>query len=92
MGIQAIVTKFLGPTNFRGSRVKATASAGSVTIEWDHALNPDGNHRAAAEALCRKLGWSGRYVEGGQPEGNGNVYVCDIGDGFGEGRFEHKPR
>lgn len=29
---QAIVTKFLGPTNYRGSRVKATCQAGSVTI------------------------------------------------------------
>lgn len=41
---QAITTRFLGPTNFRGSRVKATADAGSVTLSWDYALGIDQNH------------------------------------------------
>jgi len=48
----AIVTKFLGPTNTRGSRVKATLPSGrSIIIDWDHALNSSENHlRAAARA------------------------------------------
>lgn len=61
-GGQAITTKYFGPTNFRGSRVKATCDAGSVTLSWDYGLNSDENHRAACEALIEKLGWgSDRY-------------------------------
>lgn len=56
---QAIVTRYLGPTNFRGSRVKATCEALSVTISWDHALNSTGNHTRAAKELASRLGWTG---------------------------------
>lgn len=72
---QAIVTKYFGPGNVRGSRIKATASAGSVTVAYDHALNTDGNHAAAAKALATKFAWNGYWVGGGMPEGNGNVFV-----------------
>lgn len=72
---QAIETKYLGPTNYRGSRVKASAQAGSVTIGWDDALDTDSNHEKAALALCRKLGWRGAILGGGNAKGNGNVYV-----------------
>lgn len=58
--MQAIQTKFLPCTNFRGSRVKAWCEAGSVTVGWDHVLNVDENHAAAAAALAEKLGWIGR--------------------------------
>ncbi|MBB3980109.1 hypothetical protein GGQ64_005356 [Rhizobium azooxidifex] len=81
---QAIVTKFLGPTNFRGSRVKATASAGSVTVSWSHALNSQQNHDAAAKALAVKLDWKGAWFAGGMPDETGNVYVWSA-DGFDEG-------
>jgi len=77
---QAIVTKFLGPTNYRGSRVKATAQAGSITLEWDHALNPDKNHLAAATALANRYDWldSGlRMVGGALPAEAGYVYTFD---------------
>ena len=30
--MQAIEMQYLGPTNFRGARIKATAQAGSITI------------------------------------------------------------
>jgi hypothetical protein len=76
---QAITTKYLGPTNFRGSRVKATAEAGSVTISWDDAKSVEANHDAAAAALAAKFGWNewtgGRWVSGGLPSTEGNVYV-----------------
>ena len=62
MGYIAIQTKFLGPTNFRGSRIKATAMDSfsdervlSVTVGYDHALNSDANHRVAAEQLLPKV-------------------------------------
>ncbi len=72
---QAIVTKWLGPTNARPSRVKATASAGSVTVSWDWGLGVDGNHAAAAAALVVKLGWGGTWYAGGLPSESGNVFV-----------------
>lgn len=80
MGYQAIVTKYLPPSNYRGARVKATAAAGSVTVHWDYGLSDNQNHAKAAEELARKFGWTGRYVGGGMPKGDGNVYVC-VGSG-----------
>lgn len=73
----SIFTKYFGPTNTRGSRVKATASngAGSMSVPWDYGLNVDQNHDAAAKALAKKLGWHGRVSRGGGPGGSGNVYV-----------------
>lgn len=81
MAYQAIVTKFFGPTNTRGSRIKATAQAGSVTVSYDYALNSDENHAAAAQALAEKFGWFGAWHEGGAPDGRGNVYVWAPGNG-----------
>jgi hypothetical protein len=74
--MQAIVTKFLGPTDHRGSRVKATCQARSLTLSWDHRLNPSGNHLAAAKTLALNLGWGGRWIEGGLPTGE-SVFVLD---------------
>lgn len=71
--MQTIKTKFLAPTNFRGSRYKATASSGmSVTLESDHRLNPEQNCVAAVVALLHKLGWTGVWVVGG----GGECAVC----------------
>jgi hypothetical protein len=75
---QAISTKYLGPSNVRGARVKATAEAGSVTLSWDHRLNPPENHAAAAEALALKFGWTGpRYGQlvGGALPGSGYAFI-----------------
>ena len=80
---QAITTKYLGPTNVRGSRVKAMAAAGSITLSWDDALNSDNNHAAAAHAIAVKFGWSGTYHGGGLSNNHGNVYVCVEPDTLG---------
>ena len=77
--MQAIITKYLGPTNFRGSRVKATCQAGSVTLPWDDALDMEENHDRAANARSAKLGWNkppyGKMVSGGLPDSSGDCYV-----------------
>jgi hypothetical protein len=67
---QAIHTKYLGPTNHRGARVKATAQAGSVTVAWDYALSADKNHAEAARVLTEKWGWLGVWVMGALPNGD----------------------
>ncbi len=74
--MQAITTKFRGPTDTRGSRVIARAAAGSLTHAWDYALDYEGNHTAAARALAEKLGWAGQWVGGGLPDGSGDTFVC----------------
>lgn len=76
--LQAIVTKYHGPTNTRGAKVSATASAGRVVISYDHALPTGGNHRAAADALMAKMGWGANgevLISGGMPDGKGDVFV-----------------
>lgn len=81
---QSISTRYIGPTNYRGSRVKARSSSGlSLTLSWDEALDTNANHTKAAEALAVKLKWSGRWVGGDASQlTRGNVYVNDDGDGF----------
>lgn len=78
--MQAIVTKYLGPTDHRGSRVVAKCQAGKLTLGWDDALDSDDNHRAAAMALVKRLGWDapcyGTWVRGSLPDGCGDVFVC----------------
>lgn len=62
--MQAIQTRYLGPTNSRGSRIKAWAAAGSVTIDYPHELSGQACHRKAAEALIKKLGWDDEHYGG----------------------------
>ena len=73
---QAIVTKYYGPGNVKGSRIKATASGGSVTVHLDHSLNIENNHAAAAKALAEKMGWGGCWYMGGLPNDTGYAFVC----------------
>ena len=76
--MKAIVTKFHGPTNSRGSRYTATDSdKNRVTVGADHTLDSEGNHDAAALALCRKMGWTGVLVRGGLAKGNVYVWFRD---------------
>lgn len=73
--MQTITTKYLGPTGRRGSRIKATCEAGSVTVPYDYDER-DGGHYTAFVALVKKLGWDtyGRWYKG-ETKG-GCVFVC----------------
>ena len=57
MILQAIQTKYHGPTNVRGSRVSARAQAGRISLSYDSSKNSDENHRMAAETLAKKYKW-----------------------------------
>ncbi len=75
--MQAITTKYLGPTDTRGARIKARCQAGSVTVPFEYgATDP---HDVAALALLVKLDWHGQWVGGGLPDGTGNAYICTEG-------------
>ena len=63
--MKAIVTKYHGPTDTRGARISATDEDGNrVTIGYPHELSGEAVHRAAAEALKAKMGWSGTLDAG----------------------------
>ena len=68
MGI-AIITKWIGPTNTKGSRVKASCEKGSVTLNWTYDLDVKGNHHRAAMALADKLGMVGNWTAGELKDG-----------------------
>ena len=68
--MQAIQTKYFGPSNVRGSRIKATCAAGSITIPYPYELSGQAVHRKAAEALAAKLGWNGQLLGGCLPDGS----------------------
>lgn len=88
---QAIVTKYLGLTNHRCARVKATAQVGSVTVAWDDDADTDDNHERAAAKLAHQFDWLAsrvvgdkrlgyRLVGGALPDGTGNCYVLVEGE------------
>lgn len=73
MSYAAIVVRYLPATACKGSRMKATCQAGSLTESYDHAEN-DGGAANVARKLAEKLGWSGDYVMGMIPSGE-RVFV-----------------
>jgi hypothetical protein len=68
--LQAIRTKYHGPTDHRGSRVTATSGSGcKLTIPMRHDLSHEQCHRVAAEMLAQKLAWPGTLIQGGLQDG-----------------------
>lgn len=55
MAFQAIETKYIGPSNTKGSRIKASCQRGSITISYNDGLSSENAHIEAIEALCRKF-------------------------------------
>ena len=55
-----ISTKFLGPTNTKGSRITARYSRDAsetmrVTLNWEHGIDAEQNHMRAAQELLNKF-------------------------------------
>ena len=75
--LASIKTKYLGPTNFKPSRVSVTDDAAfgekprRLVVSWDHALNPQQNHAKAARL------WVKKYIT------LENARLADVGLGFG---------
>jgi hypothetical protein len=87
----AIRTKYLGPTDTRGARIRATGGGRSITRPYDYAANREERHAAVARALARKLGWRGDLIEGSIADGyvyvfaDGARYVDDAADSGSDG-------
>ena len=64
-----IKTKFLGPTDTKGSRVSASYKRSNeetlrATVHWSHGLSAEQNHLRAAELLLSRANADGRaYYE-----------------------------
>jgi hypothetical protein len=55
--MQSIRTRYMGPTNFKGSRIQAKCEAKTIYVSYNHALNVEENHRAACRALVHAMKW-----------------------------------
>lgn len=56
--MQAIITKYIAPTNTRGARIKATAGKGqTIIVSYNYARTIKNNHLDAMTALIEKLKW-----------------------------------
>ncbi len=73
----AITVKYHGPTNYRGSRwsAEATANKKRVFLSQDDALGSEENKDRAALELCKKMNWIGNLVKGETKDAT--VYVFD---------------
>jgi hypothetical protein len=68
--MKAIVTTYRPATNTRGSRLAASDEDGNrITIPYPHELSGEAVHRLAAQALCQKMGWSGKLTSGSLKHG-----------------------
>lgn len=65
-----ITTKFLGATNFRDKRVRATFHTGDLTIvvPWNHELDTGENHLAAAKKLAEDNNLAGEWQRAGSTD------------------------
>lgn len=73
--MQAIVVKYLGPTDTKGARLKATCQGGSVTVAYPYHLTEELMFRLAAQQLQAKMNWlEYRLVPGALPNGD-HVFV-----------------
>ena len=71
--MSSIVTKYLGPTNTKGGRVKAIGGGTSVVLPLT-VENAHNFHRVVALTLLAKLDWDGKWVMGSVGDGRG-VFV-----------------
>ena len=71
--MKAIVVKYLGPTNHKGSRFRVTAEGlPAMTVPYNH-----GAHEPEVEAahmFCAKHRWAGELAKGRLPTGE-HVFV-----------------
>lgn len=76
--MQTIETRYIGPTDTKGSRIKATSAGGhSVTIPYNDAASASDCHAAAVRALMEKLDWHGRMIGDHTKRGMVWVWVND---------------
>lgn len=83
--MQAIKTKYLHATNYRGSRIKARSERGSITISYPYNKDVQSAHAEAARALIEKFAREDKKKYGTPLSSNfwGGEYVCGSVDNTG---------
>lgn len=72
----AIETRYIGPTNYRGSRYVATTANGHrLCRSADDALNSNENHARLARELADSMQWKGALIGGGTKTGMAWVFA-----------------
>ena len=74
----AITVKYLGPTNTKGTRLKASANGNSITVSKNYSLSDSDGPKYAAQMLCDKMKWKGHLIHGGTEKED--VFVFLKGD------------
>ena len=82
---QAIVTRYVGPTNTKPSRIRASCDRASITISMPYEHSGADSHAVAVRALLAKFAeedgaessWPSfdRWVCGGMPQSSKDAYV-----------------
>ncbi|WP_237353522.1 hypothetical protein [Xanthobacter sp. YC-JY1] len=68
------MTRYQTDANGSGQVVAKCAARRRVDA-WDHGAGVYQNHADTAFRLASSLGWTGRWVAGGSPDGSGYVFV-----------------
>ena len=66
--MQAITTKYLGPTNTKGARIQAAMGDIRVTVPYPHELPGEAVHFEAVKKLCGKMGYKNRSLSADSPK------------------------
>lgn len=73
--MKAILTKYVGPTNTRGSRIVVTDGDTRMLVNYDDGKRSEETHADAVVAFCERLGWSGELIQGGLKNGYVHVFT-----------------
>jgi len=68
--MKAIRTTYLGPTNTKPGRIKASTGEQSIIVSYSHDLTSSDEHGRAARKLADKFKWKGELIGGGFPDGS----------------------
>lgn len=93
--MQAITTRFIPASNYRGSRIKATCERGSITVSADSEYSRENLHWQAVKALVQRFAaedakrhpgdksnpWLRPMVCGGIFHSRSDAYVFVFADG-----------
>lgn len=75
--MQAIRTRFLGPTNTKGARIVVEAFAGRKVYNWHYGSSDEENHKLAAIKFAISKNWLYSKMHGGQLKDGSYVFVME---------------
>jgi hypothetical protein len=67
--MKTIECKYIGPTNTKPSRIRATDGDNTLFLSIDGRWGFEDNCELAVDRFCRKLGWTGELIGGHTKDG-----------------------